>query len=230
MKTKDSYVYREGTTPNTLASISSKNKVYSYPHGNTGFHQIGVMSTFNQTQSRDVQEVRGIGYGDQVAELVPGVMASITLDVTRTAIYFAMLQQVFGYAANADGLVRALKHHQWPFDIKQEIVFSELATRYADKVKMDGIRDNVQAAGPNGYGVSYKGVLIFFEACWMNNWSSELSAETTLINEACNITVSDILDGLSEYGEFIKGGDNPFVEQGSIRFQDGLGTGAPGGL
>src|SRR5579863_5973289 len=125
----DSSVYRDGTTPNTRTLISSKNKVYSYAAGLGSFQRIGVMSTFNMSEDRAMNIVRGVGFGDQIAEVVPGVTAERTVTVERMALYLANIFQVFGYFSGVDGLVRSLKHHKWPFDIKQEIVFSEIVNQ-----------------------------------------------------------------------------------------------------
>jgi hypothetical protein len=122
------YIYRTGTTGQTNAVISSRFKIFA-PGVNVGkFVTVGVTSAFNVNENKAIEAIRGLGYGDQVAELVPGVTAPTTLSITRTALYLVNLMQIFGYKAGVSGLVRSLKHHKWPFDIKTEIVFSELVS------------------------------------------------------------------------------------------------------
>jgi len=88
---------------------------------------MGVLSSFNPSQSRTVEPVRGIGFGDQVAELVPSVTEPTTGDFERALLYLCNLWQATGYASGVDGPVRSLAHHRWPFDIEQQLVFSTLA-------------------------------------------------------------------------------------------------------
>src|SRR5690606_27466394 len=126
------FIYRHGTAPNTRAAVSQKNKVFSYMHGAGKFQQIGVLSEFGHDESRAVDPVRGVGFGDQIAELVPGVTEPISITINKTLLYAVNLFQVFGYKGGVEGLVRSLRHHRWPFDIKQELVFSELVS--SDKI------------------------------------------------------------------------------------------------
>src|SRR5512135_483596 len=127
----DSYIFRKGVTPNTLSVISSKNRIFAF--NSTGKQvQIGVIATFDPSEARTIEAIRGIGFGDQIAELVPGVTDPMTISVTRTALYLANIFQVFGYKAGMDGIARSLKHHRWPFDIRQEQVFSALAAQNTD--------------------------------------------------------------------------------------------------
>src|SRR5208337_4356686 len=122
------YVYQQGTSPNTETVISSRFKIFTDLVDVGRFIKLGVTSSFTISETKPIDAVRGLGYGDQVAELVPGVTAPTTLAITRTALYLANLMQVLGYKAGTSGAVRSLKHHRWPFDIKTEVVFSELAT------------------------------------------------------------------------------------------------------
>ena len=86
-KDTDNYIYRMGTSPNTRAAVSQKNKVYGYMVGREEFQQIGVLSEFGHDESRAIEPIRGVGYGDQVAELVPGVTEPMTLTVNKTLLY-----------------------------------------------------------------------------------------------------------------------------------------------
>jgi len=214
MNLSEGYIYRKGMTPQTRTVVSTKNKVYAKPAGQNKFLQIGLVASFEVSDSRAVEAVRGIGYGDQIAELVPNASEPITISVTRSALYLALLQQVFGYKAGVDGLVRALKHHRWPFDIKQEIVFSEISTRE--------INGGAAVTASDGGGL--KALLTFFEACWMTSTSSSFTSDTSLVQENCEISCSDIIDGKSNYQQYVQAfrvdtGNNPFIGgQGSSRF------------
>jgi len=206
----NSYVYRNGTTPNTRTVVSSKNKVYGYTAGQNAFTQIAVMNTFDPTHGRAADPVRGVGYGDQIAELVPGVSDPVTISVSRTALYLHNIFQAFGYKGGVDGLVRSLKHHRWPFDIKQELVFSELSSNDSDAA------NNTKEAKIG----SLRALITYYEACWMTSYSTSFAADTAIVVDNCDISVSDITDGSSPYNsEFIDSGLNPFSDpKSSLRF------------
>lgn len=194
MSTQD-YVFRQGTTPQTRALLSLKNRVYSFkPNAGSAFIQIGVMSSFAPTHTRDVQEVRGIGYGDVIAELVPNVQPANTIAVSRTALYLESVFQVFGYKHGIDGLARALRHHRWPFDIKQEVVFSDITDEEA--------RNVVQSKDP-----CHVALITIYEACWMTNYTATYASDTSLVTEDVDISCTDVLDGRSRYQECIDTGN-----------------------
>ena len=213
MQTKG-YIYREGVSPQTQTVISTKNKIYGQAAGSKNFMQIGVIASFEPSDGRAAEPIYGIGYGDQIAELIPNVSDPISLSVTRSALYQALLMQTFGYNAGVDGIVRALKHHRWPFDIKQEIVFSELASR--------------EATGKTVSSGKYKALLTYYEACWMTSYNWSFTADTALVQESCEISCSDITDGLSNYNQFAQTaygtkdtGNSPFGSAGSsVRFSN----------
>ena len=75
----NSYLYNMGTCPQTRTAVSQKVRLLT-PHvgDSTALHQMGVISSFNPSQSRTVEPVRGIGFGDQIAELVPSVTEPTT--------------------------------------------------------------------------------------------------------------------------------------------------------
>jgi hypothetical protein len=123
-----SYLYDYGTSPNTRTAVSQKVRILAPVYGdNTALWQMGVLSSFAPSQSRSVEPVRGIGFGDQVAELVPSVTEPTTGSFERALLYLCNLWQATGYAAGIDGPVRSLAHHRWPFDIEQQLVFSTLS-------------------------------------------------------------------------------------------------------
>lgn len=220
MQDNDSYLYRKGTTPNTRVVVSQKNKIYSVSYDNSTFSQVGVMSSFSVSESRSVEAVRGIGYGDQVAELVPGVTDPISLSIERQLLYLANAHQRFGYAGGVDGLVRSLKHHQWPFDIKQELVFSRIATNANVPKQVSPASDGANEA-----------LLTFFEACWLNDYSYDFAADGAMVAESVSAMVSDIIDGTSTYGSLASDsestGNNPFSDSTGGSFRFGSGTGTP---
>jgi hypothetical protein len=218
------YIYRMGTAPNTRAAVSQKNKVYGYATNAQAFQQIGVISEFGFDESRTIDPVRGVGFGDQIAELVPSVTEPMTLTLNKTLLYTANLFQVLGYKGGIDGLARSLRHHRWPFDIKQELVFSEIA------VLQDPNGTSIQATVTNGPTsadnpiVTPRALLTFFEGCWLNSYSASFTSDAAMVAENSSVTVTDIIDGISQYGEFIDTGLAPTSASGgpgkgySLRF------------
>jgi hypothetical protein len=189
---RDTYVHRFGVTPETTSVISSKNKIYAIPaDGQTTLFQIGVVATFDPSESRSIEPVRGIGYGDHVAELVPGVTEPMTLAVTRTAQYLSMIYQVFGYKGGIDGIVRSLRHHKWPFDVVQEVVISRLVA----SVDQDMARniasqsDFVNSINPQ----NFEAILTYYEGCWISDYSASYAADAALVQENVTINVTDIV-------------------------------------
>jgi len=204
-----SYIYRQGTTGQTSSVVSTRFKIYSPLVGVGKFVRMGVTSSFGVSESKNVETVRGLGYGDQIAELVPGVTQPMQLAVTRTALYLGNLMQNFGYKAGVSGAVRSLKHHKWPFDIKTEIVFSELSSE-------DPSVDQATVASVNAEGglnnLGNPGLLCVatvYEGCWMESYNSTFNVDQAAVTEDCNIVVTDIFDiSGSVYGDFIDSGNN----------------------
>lgn len=195
--------------------MSQKNKIFSYVVGKNQFQQLGVVSEFGIDDNRSNDKVRGIGMGDQIAEVVPSVTET-TLSVTATLLYAMNLFQMMGYKAGVDGLVRSLKHHRWPFDIKQELVFSYLAS--SDTASADGLGvSGFKAASPPAPGAgaflgtepNIKALFTFFERCWFSSYSTSFSSDAGVVSNNCAIDVSDVIDGTSFYGEYIDSGLTP---------------------
>lgn len=207
----DSYVYRMGTAPNTRFAVSQKNKVYGYQIGKNKFQQIGAVSEFGFDESRTIDPVRGVGFGDMVAELVPGVTEPMTLTLNRTLMYTVNIFQVLGYKGGIEGLARSLRHHRWPFDIKQELVFSEISS----KEDIVGVPTAVKSAMSQPAGVAnmytndIKALFTFYEGCWLNSFSASFTSDAAIVAENSSVTVTDIIDGVSSYGEFIDSGLSP---------------------
>lgn len=217
----DSYVYRMGTAPNTRVAVSQKNKIFGFMVGKQKFQQIGVISEFGFDESRTIDAVRGVGFGDQVAELVPGVTEPMTLTLNRTLLYTVNIFQVLGYKGGVEGLVRSLKHHRWPFDLKQELVFSEISSRDDDVVGVPVAVKNSVSAGQATAGVqglvtsAIKALFTFYEGCWLNSYSASFTSDAAMVAENSSVTVTDIIDGFSNYGEFIDSGLAPIGANGS---------------
>lgn len=210
------FIYRMGTAPNTRAAISQKNKIFGYMVGTGQFNQIGVVSEFGHDESRTIDPIRGVGFGDQVAELVPGVTEPMTLTLNRTLMYAVNLFQALGYKGGVTGLVRSLKHHRWPFDIKQEMVFSEIASAQ----DVDGVTDqalpsaSVQASGQE-FLTPIRALFTFYEGCWLNSYSASYTSDAAIVAENSSVTVTDIIDGRSQYGEFVDTGLAPVQSNGA---------------
>src|SRR5208337_3199350 len=204
-----SYVYRQGTTPNTETVLSTRFKIFTDLVNVGRFIKLGVTSSFNYTENKPVDPVRGLGYGDQVAELVPGVTQPLSISITRTCLYLANLMQVLGYKAGVSGAVRSLKHHRWPFDIKQEIVFSQLASE-DPQVGFATLADIPNEGGLNNLGnPGLLAVATVYEGCWMESYNTAYTVDTAAVQEDCSITVTDIFDvSGSIYGEFLDSGLN----------------------
>ena len=224
------YIYRMGTAPNTRAAISQKNKVYGYMVGKKHFQQIGVVSEFTHDESRTIEPVRGVGFGDMVAELVPGVTEPMTLTINKTLLYAVNLFQALGYKGGVEGLVRSLRHHRWPFDVKQELVFSEITSVYdLDNATVKSAQTQ-QISGNGGEDAkmtAVRALFTFFEGCWMNSYSSSFTSDAAIVAENSSVTVTDIISGTDQYGEFVSTGLAPIGANGtsgngfSLRFAAG---------
>jgi len=246
-----SYLYDFGTSPNTRTAVSQKVRLLTPHYGsNAAMHQMGVVSSFNPSQSRTVEPVRGVGFGDQVAELVPSVTEPTTGSFERALLYLCNLWQATGYASGVDGPVRSLAHHKWPFDIEQQLVFSSLADLDLGKANTGhqggtgsfdgGVKQITYPKvtpdfGPGGNAVTGTGsggkgkapgeprghsaIITIYEACWFTSWSATFAKDSGMIMESGDVTVSDVHDFATMYGEFLATGNDPTIGQlGSIRF------------
>lgn len=253
-----SYIYDFGTTANTRTAVSQKIRILAPSYnGTTALNQMGVLSSMSLNQSKTVDEVRGIGFGDKIAELVPSVTGATTGSLERALLYLCNLWQATGYAAGIDGPVRYLGHHKWPFDLEQQLVFSTLADADLNAANV-GYR-NGQGGSPGSYDGGVKAVtfsqvtpdtngrpgeqrghtaiITILEACWFTSWGVSYAKDSGIILETGDITISDIHDFASVYGEFLATGNDPTLGQlGSIRFAEsgfsiassGRGTGGTG--
>lgn len=185
MEPGTSYIYRVGTTPVTRIGMSTRSKVFSIPAASTDatLKQIGVMQSFGVRQSRNAEARRGIGYGDMIAELVPTNMDAVTLAVERFMLYNQNVMQTFGYNYGSDGLVRALHHHRYPFDVQHELTFPPASSQPAEaggEADTSTADDEVTA------------IQTFYEACWMTSYSVTFNVNDTSIMETCDLMVTDV--------------------------------------
>lgn len=196
-------------SPQTHAAISQRNKLYTRGDDTDQFnHFLGAISSFGITDARDVTDVRGIGMGDRFIELVPGYSSVYTITVARTMFYMSNLQQELGYKSGVSGFVRALRHHKYPFDIRQELVFSELVQNHSD-FDQDNLPAGVtgmrfpESDGENSSNVnetdksvdSLYAIVTLYLACWLTSNNATYETAGNLVSENGNISVTDICDG-----------------------------------
>lgn len=215
------YIYRRGTAPNTRVAISQKNKIFSFMEGVGKFQQIGAVSEFSHDESRSIEPVRGVGWGDIIAELVPGVTEPMTLTLNKSLLYTVNIFQTVGYKGGVAGLVRSLRHHRWPFDIKQELVFSEVSSAfdYEDARSASLQPDGGMGAGTlNGITPATKGIqalLTYFEGCWFTSYNVSYTSDAAIVAETSSVNVTDVVEPQSQYGEYIDTGLAPDGANGS---------------
>lgn len=211
----DTYIYRKGSSPNTRVAISQKNRVFSKPFAisTPSEKQVGVLSTFDYSESRSIDPVRGVGFGDKIQELVPSVTEPMTLTLNRTLLYTAGIVQEVGYRGGVDGLVRSLRHHKWPFDIRSELVFSELVTNR----DLAAILVQTQATDDPNFAL-----ITFFEACWLNSVSVSFPSDSAIVMEDASATCTEVTDGVNlfgnspdNYGDLLDSGNNPILQPGA---------------
>jgi hypothetical protein len=209
-----------GSSPNTRVAISQKNRVFSKPYTTNApaEKQVGVLSTFDYSESRAIDPVRGVGFGDKIAELVPGVTEPMALTLNRTLLYTAGIVQEVGYRGGVDGLVRSLRQHKWPFDIRSELVFSELVTAQDGGAILNQVFES--ATGTAG-GTNFC-LVTFFEACWLNSISASFPSDSAIVAEDAAATCSDVTDGVhmygpspDSYGDLLDSGNNPILQPGA---------------
>ena len=235
-----SSLYKFNSSPNTRAVVSQKTRILTPAYGgNEGLlYQIGVVSSFDPGESsRGVNEIRGVGFGDQIAELVPTVTEVATFTAERAMLYLSNGHQAFGYAGGVDGAVRTLQQHRWPFDVEQQIVFSTIADKEApDSGDVEGIVDidftAQNATGGDSYSdeagnstQQHKALITYYEACWITGiGNGSFAAEGGIITQSISASVTDVHDLYSTYGEFMGTGNDPTIGQGASIIYSGLGN------
>ncbi len=214
----DTYLYRKGSSPNTRVAISQKNRVFSHPYSSSiqSQKQVGVISNFQHSETRALDPVYGVGFGDKIMEMVPGMTQPMSVTLNRTLLYTAGIVQEVGYAGGVDGLVRSLRQHKWPFDLRSELVFSELVS----------VRDNGDI-NPKAVSMATDeknrlALITLFEACWFSNLSADFQSGTAMVSENSTVMCTDVTDGTSHYGngpenygDLLESGNNPIFQKGS---------------
>ena len=185
------FLFRQGTSPQTHAILSQKHRIFLGDSGDA----IGVISSFSRTDSKTINPIRGIGQGDVIAELVPSVTEPTTLDIERTALYSSMIMDVFGYSTNLQGIARALNHHRWPFDIKSEIVISQLAEE-----DVLAVANDVGTSSLQGAGCDTAAIVTWYEGCWMNNYTIGFTQDGAIVSESIGVTVTRVSNGTAYVG------------------------------
>jgi|CXWL01.1.fsa_nt_gi hypothetical protein len=194
-----SYVYRKGVTPVTRTALSTRAKILSYGADSASgeLFQIGVISEFSPSHSRTVEARRGIGFGDKIAELIPGNEEPISIAVTRTMLYMGNLMQVFGYKAGTSGIVRSLAHHRFPFDIRHELIIPNLiigesAVSGAASLSATGAANTVTNSGLDES--SPKVIATVYEGCWFQDYNLTYSVDDIILTESGTLMASDVYD------------------------------------
>lgn len=223
----NSYIYKMGTAPNTKAAVSQKNKIYSFRAGMDGYHQIGVVSEFGHDESRSIEPIRGVGFGDMVAELVPGVTEPMSVTLNKTLLYTVNLFQTVGYKGGVEGLVRSLRHHRWPFDIRQELVFSEISGDPGVE-NVEGTKNAITQASGAVFKTPIRALFTYYEGCWFESYNASYSSDASIVAESSSVKVTDVVDGVSVYGEYQDTGLSPYSGgQSSSRFPMSRAIAAP---
>jgi hypothetical protein len=173
------YVYREGVSPNTRLLNPQRVRVFS-TDAEDGYQQIGLIQTWNPSDTRAVEAVRGIGFGDQIAELAVGV-TDLTATATVMMMYLRDIQQLFGYKAGSSGFVRSLKHHQWPFDVYETIL----------------IPDYISGQAKGGATVDSGSIVVktWYEGCWMSDFAKTFDIGATSVTQDMTCQISDVYGG-----------------------------------
>lgn len=235
-----SSIYKQGTTPQTRHVISSK-AIIKTPHYNQGpaLSQIGLVGNFTSSESRSNEETKGIGFGDMIAEIVPGPTQHMTLQFDRTMLYLCNLWQATGYASGVSGPVRSLRHHRWPFDVEESLVFSTVADMALGKagvgfqggkgsfqggaVKLDFPAVTDDLSGKPGNSRGHTALITYYEACWFNSGGHAYSKDSAIVTENGSADVTDCHDFSTQYGEFLATGNDPTLDPqkqfGSIRYK-----------
>jgi hypothetical protein len=190
----NSYIYQQGSTPNTSLLNSQKVKVFSaHPGGSDPVaNQIGVLQSWAPAQSRPTEFVRSIGMGDRVAEQSVGV-TDLTGTLSIAVMYLVNIMQVLGYNAGASGIIRSLKHHRWPFDIKEQIVIPDFIGNASYTVN----RGETKTAGLSGSVIE-----TYYEGCWMQDYNITFEIGASTIMQDCTVNITDVYDPTAGRGAY----------------------------
>jgi len=75
--------------------------------------------------------------------------------------------------------------------------------------------------GNFGTGAGHSALITLYEACWFNSWNTTFSQDSGMIMESGDVTISDVHDFSSVYGEFLSTGNDPSIGQvHSVRYEN----------
>jgi hypothetical protein len=181
---RDGYIYQEGVSPNTRLLNPQRVRVFAVD--DTGIGQlVGLIQTWNPSDTRAVEPVRGIGFGDQIAELAVGV-TDLEASASIMMLYLKDIMQIFGYKAGASGIVRSLKHHQWPFDVKEAILIPNFISGGAG----EGVASGYSEPSPGSNTI--KSIVTIYEACWMSSYSKTFDIGATSVTQDMTCQITDV--------------------------------------
>lgn len=200
----NSYLYQPGVSPNTNLLNSQKVKLYAaHPGANDpAGKQIGVLQSWAPTQSRPTEFVRGIGFGDRVAEQSVGV-TDLSGSMSIAVMYLVNIMQVFGYNAGSSGFVRSLKHHRWPFDIKEQIVLP-------NQKPLD-LSDGKTRHSSLNAGINNGLIQTYYAGCWMQDYNITFEIGGSTVTQDASVNITDIYDPTVGYTVY----DDTFEDRGS---------------
>jgi len=202
------YTHFHGPEVNTRAVVSQKVRLFGFAATEEqkgtadaagSLQQIGVLNSFGVNESRNIEPVFGIGFGDRIAEVVPGVTQPTTISANRIALWLSNIFQVFGYKSGIEGIVRSLRHHKWPFDIRQELIFSQINKAPEIETQASGTREEKDSEASGQPGIPDDAtetpgrmMITYYEGCWMNSFSVQFNSQQAVVAEDVGITVSDV--------------------------------------
>ena len=183
------FIYRKGQTPNTNLTNTQKVQVFSFDTddgGSGAMQQIGMVQSWNPTETRAIEPHRGIGFGDRIAELGVGV-TDHTATLSIMMLYVKDIMQTLGYASGVSGAIRSLKHHRWPFDVREDIVLPFFVN---DSVT-SGVVDPLSSKGDLGAQV----VMTMYEGCWLSDYSKAFNIGDTAVTQDATMSITDVNEG-----------------------------------
>ena len=193
----NSYLYQQGASPNTNLLNSQKVKVFSAGPGGKSpvASQIGLLQSWAPSQSRPTEFVRGIGFGDRVAEQSVGV-TDLTGSMSIAVMYLVNIMQVFGYNAGSSGFIRSLKHHRWPFDIHEQIVLPN----HENLPVSAGLS---HFGNGKNEGITSSGLIqTYYAGCWMQDYNITFEIGGSTVTQDASVNITDIYDPISAYSSY----------------------------
>lgn len=187
-------VYARGWVPHTCIAMSSSIRISAVDGEDGEAKQIGVIQSFRPADTRRTERARGVGYGDRVAEIVPGT-TDVSIAVTRMCLYTKNVLEVFGYTTGynkggSKGLVRTLAHTKNPFDVLEAIWFHEQSGDFAGVQKGGGAVPLIATGGKDV-------TVTIYHDCWLSSWTRTIDITGNLIlMEDVAIEVTWVSDGV----------------------------------